>query len=707
MIHLPLASLLLATAPFVAESFPAGDVHQAARRGELDALLTAIEEHPELTGSLDPEGLTILHCAVAYDRRETVAALLEVAPQLLEVKDGAGLSPLNLAAARGRCEMAEILLDAGAEQKTGDHERSHPLINACAGGHVATAELLLERGAEVNYRDLHGTTAFHFAAARGRVELMARLEELGAEIDVANTLQGMTPLHWAAGEGGTAAVEFLLEREVNLEHRDLAGRTPLLLAVAGNQRESVIRFLEAGADVDAASAGGETPFLAACQRNVAMSRRLLEAGADPEASDDAGRTALHFAVIGGTLELLEDLIGFGLDPNQRAGDGRTPFAIAIDHDNLRFATALLERGGKVDVLDAHGNGLLHNSVIGGRAATSEFLLEAGVAVDLPDGRYGRTALHWAAVRGVSEWAGRLLDAGADVDAKDVEGNTPLMLASRYGNLTPAKLLLERGATETKTEASFGPHPLLASEPAAGEGYVWYLGHCGFAVKTKHHFLIFDYWESGAHPDEPRLANGHIDPKELDGQQVTVFVTHDHGDHLFAGIERWAQDFDDVQFVVGYAPPSRFAATAMLPHETREIRGMKVSTIQSNDAGVGFLVEVDGLRLYHAGDHAGWAPGARDGFTGEIDWLAKRVSSVDMTFVNVTGCHTNDPLALAEGNAYTVEKLSPKVVFPTHAADREYIYAGFAKDAMASGWKCAIGAPSTKGDWFHFRGGALQ
>ena len=68
------------------------------------------------------------------------------------------------------------------------------------------------------------------------------------------------------------------------------------------------------------------------------------------------------------------------------------------------------------------------------------------------------------------------------------------------------------------------------EVKPGEALVWYLGHCGYAIKTSNHFLIFDYIELEEAPTERGLAKGFIDPEELKDMNVTVFVTHSHLDH---------------------------------------------------------------------------------------------------------------------------------------------------------------------------------
>jgi L-ascorbate metabolism protein UlaG (beta-lactamase superfamily) len=59
---------------------------------------------------------------------------------------------------------------------------------------------------------------------------------------------------------------------------------------------------------------------------------------------------------------------------------------------------------------------------------------------------------------------------------------------------------------------------------------------------------------------------------------------------------------------------------MQPRETWSSDGLVVRATGSTDQGVGFLVTVDGLTLYHAGDHARWAESDDQAFMAEIQWL---------------------------------------------------------------------------------------
>src|SRR5699024_857656 len=86
----------------------------------------------------------------------------------------------------------------------------------------------------------------------------------------------------------------------------------------------------------------------------------------------------------------------------------------------------------------------------------------------------------------------------------------------------------------------------------------------------------------------------------------VFVSHAHGDHFDSSILRWA---DQVQYIFSddVQIPKDFTGkvTWVKPHTQVHVGNIEVSTLQSNDEGVAFLVKVDGKCIFHAGDLNWW------------------------------------------------------------------------------------------------------
>lgn len=89
---------------------------------------------------------------------------------------------------------------------------------------------------------------------------------------------------------------------------------------------------------------------------------------------------------------------------------------------------------------------LRMDAAGGRTARVRELIATGINVDSKNRKQGMTALHWACeVMGTVETVETLLDAGADINARDKSGTTPLMMAAGGHDATVVRLLLARGA----------------------------------------------------------------------------------------------------------------------------------------------------------------------------------------------------------------------------------------------------------------------
>ncbi len=695
------AIILLISLLVLAGGARANDIHGAAQEGDLARVKALLAEEPALASALCGGGGTPLHAAIVGGHWNVADLLLQADPKLIEVKDALGLSPLNLAALHGRTGIVGELLAKGASLETGDRENSQPLHNAAARGHRDTAAYLVKKGADVAFADDNGTTPLHFAASSGDLDLVRLFVEHGADVNMQNFTQGMVPLHWAASRESGEIVEYLLDRGASIDVRDLEGRTPLFHAVQNWKTPMVRLLIGRGADIDMANYRGETPLLTALHGHKQIAELLLEKGADVKAEAEGGWTALHNAAFGGLHDIAALLLEKGLDVNAATETGWTPLFAAANRGRSDICKLFVKAGARVDVARADGRSLLHEMVVKGENEIAGLLIGAGAEVNKHDPQYGRNALHWAAIKGESAMADLLLANGAAVNGKDASGLTPLDLAGKYGNKDTADLLLSRKAEATTKETNFGRCGLLDKELDEKQAVLWYLGHCGWAIKTKAHFLVFDYWENGPTPDQPCLANGHIDPDELEGIDLHVFATHEHGDHFDPTIFWWHRALENVTYILGWEPRQAPAYTYTAPRTTHEIDGMKVTTIAANDSGVGFLVEVDGLTLYHAGDHAGWREGEREGYTREIDFLAEKFPAVDIAFLNITGCHAHDPAALAEGTAYTLQKLPARMMVPTHAGDREYLYEEYAQKAIQEKWKTEVICPENRGDCFVF------
>ena len=542
-------------------------------------------------------------------------------------------------------------------------------------------------------------TAIHDAAAKGDLQTVkAAIAADPTLVDAEKPPNKKTALHYAAQNGHAEVVAFLLDKGAEVNRPNIAGETPLHYAVGLDDPAVVHLLLARGANPNARTPDGRTPLrMATAFGRLASIKALLDKGADVRDTLPNGQTLLHMTARVGPPEAVALFVDRGVDVNAAAKNGQTPLLIACTAGNATMAAALLDRGADPHARDASGRRPLEAAVGTGQPGMVKRLLEAGARPTDAETTDKRSALHLAAARGWLDIAKMLIAAGADRAARDSQGRTPLELAVRYGNRRVADAL--GGASGTAAASSPTEPAPLARAPKMGEAIVWYLGHMGWAVRTANHFMVFDYDGRGVPPDEPSLANGSINPAEIKDLSTTVFITHGHTDHYAAAAFDWKKTVKNITYVAGFKPEGKEGYMFMAPRETKTLGGLDITTTMANDEGVGFFVKVDGVTIFHSGDHAAWT-GGEENFTPEIDFLAGRGLRADLLFMPVSG--TNDP-AMNQGVHYAMTQLSAVAVFPGHVSGREEVYREFARDAAKAGMTAPIHCPEFAGDHFAVSG----
>ncbi len=156
--------------------------------------------------------------------------------------------------------------------------------------------------------------------------------------------------------------------------------------------------------------------------DAALVKELIRRGADPNAKDPLNETRLHEAARAGRTELCRVLFEAGAAVDPRDAQQRTPLHLAAATDKPDLVRLLLERGADPEAVDARKQRPLNAALK--RPDMVRLLLEHGADPDIPVAQ-GRTVLAQAAQQARLETVQALVEAGADVNAADDEGNTPL------------------------------------------------------------------------------------------------------------------------------------------------------------------------------------------------------------------------------------------------------------------------------------------
>lgn len=229
-----------------------------------------------------------------------------------------------------------------------------------------------------------------------------------------------------------------------LYHYD--GKTPLHMAVEGNQPEAVRYLMSKGADIEAKTSAGETPLLLSAKAgNIAMFDLLLSSGAERFATDDNGNTALLLALDAlkdepeKALQMTEALIQRDADVNATNRWQRIPLHLAAQHDFEPVARLLIQKGANINALNNDGETPLYVSLGSPyfinsspkydyyRSKTFEYLVTLDQNFQVKN-RRGRTLLHQACY---PDYISVLLDKNAPKYEQDKDGETPLFFALEH------------------------------------------------------------------------------------------------------------------------------------------------------------------------------------------------------------------------------------------------------------------------------------
>ena len=450
----------------------AGDsqIADAVMRGDKAAVRSLLQQKVSVD-TPQPDGTTALDWAVRKNDLETTSLLLTAGAKP-NVATRYGVTPLFLAATNGNAAIIEKLLKAGADPNAANSGGETALMLAAKTGKLDAVKALVERGADMNAKEnTHRQTALMWTVLEHHSDVTQFLLAHGADINAATDIfipEGDAPPPRVAGASGAGVARQRARPTAN------GAMTALLFAAREGDREIADILLDHGADLHWSSANRTSPLLIAILNgHLKLAMHLLEKGADPNAVDAYGRGPLFAAVEmrnfnherytdlamddGDPMELIHSLVARGADVNARNDtvpvrgfmqadaswvnfDGETPFLRAALSGDVTLMRFLLEHGADPNIPTYRGTTALMaaagiNYVVGQTYLHSEeeylgvikLCLERGADINAVNSE-GFTPMHGAANRGWESMIQLLYAKGAKLDIKDKEGRTPMTFA---------------------------------------------------------------------------------------------------------------------------------------------------------------------------------------------------------------------------------------------------------------------------------------
>ncbi|HTW38403.1 MAG TPA: ankyrin repeat domain-containing protein [Steroidobacteraceae bacterium] len=280
----------------------------------------------------------------------------------------------------------------------------------------------------------------------------ARVRALLAHHADVNATQpdGSTALHWAAYRGDARTAAALLAAGAHPNVRMDTGMTPLILACQSGNLQLVKELLDAGADVNETLSHGETPLMMAARTgNVPVLEALLAHGAPIRAREKLrGTTALMWAAANANPQAVRFLIEKGADLAARSGftaPGRKPYLAETGRSRIsQFAFGYGLAGIIVKQSDPQSQKEVQKQIDTAREVLARYPLpKLPAASKNPWG--GLTPLIFATRQGDMASVRIMVEAGANVNETSEFGWTPLLVATQNKYYLIGKYLLEHGA----------------------------------------------------------------------------------------------------------------------------------------------------------------------------------------------------------------------------------------------------------------------
>ena len=510
-------------------------LHMAASRA-LPATIEVLLDRGIDVDEKGPDGRRPLQAAVQAELLENVQTFIARGADI-HVVDDDGNSVLHDSCKIGSEGICRLLLDEGAKIDGLNKDAQTPLHIAIGAPHPLVARLLLDRGADIGAQDNDGCSVLARAVwnavltRRFAIESSAKLAKLseadsgeGKSLaqrnpgeDTADYLSKAKELAESETEELTtmtkrradhvSLVQFLLQMGADVSIKDVHQCTPLNHAAYNADLEISTILIDAGADIRAGEDAGVSPFISAvwsgdieyvqailtltkydlndqsrssntplgeavCTGDIPMFHFLRSSGASLETKNMTGETALFAALRKeNASELVAFLLNEGSDPKVRSHD-QTP---AIFPAVVKVKTNILEmfssKGAEFGVLGSQNETALHWAMEPHLLDTSSWLLALNVIDVNAKDTEGRTALLMAAALGYVEHSTLLLDHHANIEISDSSSTTPLIIAAAEGHLKIFQLLLDRGAN-------------INAKDEKGRDSLSYAAHNGFEEVVK-------------------------------------------------------------------------------------------------------------------------------------------------------------------------------------------------------------------------------
>ncbi|KAJ3446090.1 ankyrin repeat family protein [Anaeramoeba flamelloides] len=341
-------------------------------------------------------------------------------------------SALHIATNQSNLKMVEYLLNEGIDTELRDLNSYTALILAIKNENLEIIKLLLNNNADpTKIIEENKISTLHFAAKIGNVEILKLLISTN-QIDINDQDDtGRTALFYAIESGSIECITLLIGNGAKMDIWDKNKMNPIHFIIEKNNLK-IIQYLERNNkknyDIDyellinKPNSQNNYPIHAATVRgNTEIVKFLLRNNADINAQDSVGNTALHIATLNSDLELISFLL------------------------QSKARVAIKNNSNEIPLLFASRNPIATLAI-----EIAIVLLKYNSPIDAKNGELQQTALQQAVENKNLKLARLLVEMGANLNLRDLNGNTALHLCAKNKMEHFSIFLAKRGANPYTT-----------------------------------------------------------------------------------------------------------------------------------------------------------------------------------------------------------------------------------------------------------------
>lgn len=190
--------------------------------------------------------------------------------------------------------------------------------------------------------------------------------------------------------------------------------------------------------------------------------------------------------------------------------------------------------------------------------------------------------------------------------------------------------------------------------------ILHIYHSGFLVEIQNQVLVFD------------CLDDTIADYFSNNNNVYVFISHSHSDHYSKGVFEWERKNQKIKYFLGNdieLDNNKTNYYLMDKYQSLDVDNLKIQSFGSTDKGVSFLVTIDNINIFHAGDLNWWhwkndsqevQKDEERAFKNEVEKFKNR--NIDIAFVPVDPRLKEHYYLAAE---YFAKTIKPKLLIPMH------------------------------------------